>query len=259
MIDLESGKVTPTLRSLFHTDAPQARRCFAVLDGTGHPGRILTDDADNPTWAAVQEGYDGVVYLEGQLDADLVLAIYNELLQENEVLACLYADDPRFDLLPTEPYYQGWVLEYYDRPLGQGLDEIIAMLPDNCELRRLDRDLILLTQWGPDDVEFAGGLDAWEANYMGYALMRGDEVVCESTVGPPAIGLYEPGVITHEDHRGRGYATITCARLIQEIEASGLATYWNCNESNMASAAVARKLGYRIEKQSRVLAWRQKQ
>jgi GNAT superfamily N-acetyltransferase len=238
-------------------DAPQARRCFAVLDRSGHPGRILTDDPSNPTWVAVQEGYDGVTYLEGKLDPSIVAAIFARLLQAGEVLVCLYADDPRVDLLPPNPDYEGWVLEFYDRPAGRGLETIIAKLPDDCLLRRLDRDLILRTQWGPDDVKFAGGLDAWEADYMGYALMRDDVILCESTVGPPSIGLYEPGVITHEDHRGQGYATITCARLVQEIETNGLATYWNCNESNVASAAVARKLGYRIEKRSRVFAWQE--
>ena len=257
MIEIDAGQVTPALRALFGTDAPQARRCFAVLDGTGHPGKIFTENPANPIWGAVQEGYDGVLYLEGKLDAAMVAQVFATLQQDGEVLACLYPDDPRLDLLPPNPYYDGWVLEYYDRPVNRSLGGIIGQLPDDCELRRLDRDLILRTQWGPDDVAFAGGLDAWEATCMGFCLLRGDEILCEATVGPPAIGLYEPGVITHEDHRGKGYATITCARLIQEVEAQGAATFWNCNESNVASAAVARKLGYRVEKRSRVLAWRQ--
>ena len=255
MFEITEGQVTPEVRALFRTDAVQARRCFAVLDGTGHPGRILTDDVAIPTWAAVQEGYDGVVYLEGELNSVLVEAIFVTLRRESEVLVCLNPDDPRLELLPPDPYYQGWVQEFFDRPIGQGLDQLIAGLPDDCQLLRLDRDLIMRTQWGPDDVAFAGGLDAWEADYMGYCLMRDGEILCESTVGPPAIGLYEPGVLTHEDFRGKGYATMTCARLIQEIEANGLATYWNCNESNAASAAVAHKLGYLVEKRSRVLAW----
>jgi RimJ/RimL family protein N-acetyltransferase len=128
-------------------------------------------------------------------------------------------------------------------------------MPEGCEIRRLDRDLIMLTEWGPDDVKSAGGIEAWEKTCFGYCLMRGDEILCEATVGPPAIGLREPGMITQERHRGKGYATITTAHLIQEIEASGERTYWNCAKQNAASAALARKLGYRIEKEYRCMAW----
>ena len=46
------------------------------------------------------------------------------------------------------------------------------------------------------------------------------------------------------------------ARLIQEIEAKGKRTYWNCTIQNVGSAAIARKLGYRIRKEFRCMAWR---
>jgi len=115
--------------------------------------------------------------------------------------------------------------------------------------------LILRTEWGPGDVQQMGGLDAWEATCFGYCLLRGDEILCSASMGPAALGLREPGVFTPEAHRSNGYATITSARLIQEIERLGHQTYWDCARQNGASAAVARKLGYRIEKEYRVLAW----
>lgn len=74
-------------------------------------------------------------------------------------------------------------------------------------------------------------------------------------MGPPALGLYEPGVFTQKEHRGKGYATMVVAKLIQEVEALGGQTYWNCAKQNTASAAIARKLGYRIEKEFRCMAW----
>jgi RimJ/RimL family protein N-acetyltransferase len=35
----------------------------------------------------------------------------------------------------------------------------------------------------------------------------------------------------------------------------GQQTWWNCAKQNVASAALARKLGYRTEREYRVLAW----
>jgi GNAT superfamily N-acetyltransferase len=248
--------VTLALRSLFRTDEPQARRCFAVLDGVVHTGKIITDDPVSPTWGVVWEACDGVTYLGGRLDRATLVRVFANLRKENHVLVGLWLDDPRQDLLPPDAYYDGRTLEFYDRPIGKGLDKHLHKIPQGCEIRRLDRGLIMRTEWGLGDVQFAGGIEVWEKTCFGFCLMRGDEILCEATVGPPAIGLREPGVFTQKEHRGKGYATMTSARLIKEIEALGDETYWNCAQQNVASAAVARKLGYRIEKEYRTMGWR---
>jgi RimJ/RimL family protein N-acetyltransferase len=255
MIHITADEVTLALRALFRTDEPQAPRCFTVLDGTEPTGKILCDDPVNPTWAVVQEPTDNSLYLGGDIDASIVAEIFGTLRQEGEVLVGLWLDDPRLKLLPPNADYDGRTLEFYDRPIGKGLDPYLHPLPEGCKVYRLDRDLIMRTEWGPKDVQAAGGLEVWEQTRFGYCVMRDDEVLAEATVGPPALGLYEPGVFTQEAHRGKGYATITAAHLIQEIESLGGQTYWNCAKQNVASAAVARKLGYGIEKEYRCMAW----
>jgi hypothetical protein len=37
-------QVTPAIRALFRRDEPQARRCFAMLDGTVPIGKIIVND-----------------------------------------------------------------------------------------------------------------------------------------------------------------------------------------------------------------------
>jgi GNAT superfamily N-acetyltransferase len=257
MISIPSTQVTASLRSLFHSADPQAPRCFAVLDGVVKNGKILADNLDNPQWAIVQEGFDNSIFLGGRIDSVAIAEVFTALRQEGEVLVGMWEDDPRLGFLPSSPTYDGRTLEFYDRPLGSGLESFLRQVPPDCEIHRLDRDLILRTEWGPGDVKFAGGLDNWEKSCFGYCLMRGDEILSEATVGPPALGCYEPGVFTHPDHRNKGYGTMVVARLIQEIEAKGGQSYWNCSKQNAASAAIARKLGYRIEKEYRCMAWKQ--
>ncbi len=254
MIHITSEQVTPALRVLFLTDEPQARRCFAVLNEL-HTGKIITDDPIHPTRGVVWEAYDGTTYLGGRLDSATLAQIFTDLRQEGDVLVGLWLDDPRCYILPPDPDYDGRTLEFYDRPIGEGLDQFLNQVPQGYEIRRLDRHLIMRTEWGPDDVQFAGGIDAWEKTCFGYCLICGSEILCEATVGPPAIGLREPGVFTQEAHRGKGYATLTTAHLIKEIETLGDQTYWNCAKQNVASAMVARKLGYRVEKEYRCMAW----
>lgn len=255
MIQITSDRVTLALRSLFRTDEPQASRCFAVLDGINPRGKILTDHPHDPTWAIVQEPYDGSLYLGGEIDGETFAKVFAMLRQEGDVLIGLWEDDPRLHLLPLDPDYDGRTLEFYDRPAGEGLDPYVRQVPADCMIKRLDRDLIMRTEWGPNDVAFAGGLESWEKSCFGYCLLRDDEILSEATVGPSALGLYEPGVFTQIAHRGKGYGTMTTARLIQEIEARGGRTYWNCAKQNVASAAIARKLGYRVEKECRCMSW----
>jgi predicted GNAT family acetyltransferase len=112
------------------------------------------------------------------------------------------------------------------------------------------------TEWKPDDVRFVGGVEIWEKKHIGYCLIKDKKIVAEASAGPPALGMYEPGVFTQETHREMGYGTIVSARLLQEIEKLGGQTYWNCAKQNTASAAIARKLGYRVEKEYRCIAWK---
>jgi RimJ/RimL family protein N-acetyltransferase len=236
-------------------DEPQTPRCFAVLDGHVNRGEILCDNPINPTWAVVQEQCDGTIYWGGDISHTILSTVFDRLRMDGKVLVGLWPQDHRIDLLPPNPDYDGRALEFYDRPIGEGLEQHLSRLPEGYELRRLDRHLIMQTEWGPNDVHSRGGLENWERNCFGYCLMHDDKVICEATVGPPTLSLYEPGVFTQQAQRGKGYATLTAARLIQEIEALGGQTYWNCAKQNLASAAVARKLGYRVIKEYRCMAW----
>jgi RimJ/RimL family protein N-acetyltransferase len=256
MIEIISDHVTPEIIKLFRRDEPQAPRCFRVLKGVIQSGKIFTDDVENPTWSVVQEPHDHSLYFGGSIDSEIMFSVITKLRKVGDVLVGMWLDDPRIDQLPGDNYYDGWTLEFYNRPIGKGLSKYINSLPDDCELHRLDRNLIMQTEWGTDDVQFAGGAEKWEKKYIGYCLKNEARIAAEATAGPSVLGMYEPGVFTQERHRKKGYGTIVSARLIQEIESLGGQTYWNCAKQNLASAAIARKLGYRVEKEYRCIAWK---
>jgi predicted GNAT family acetyltransferase len=255
MFQILSDKVTLANRSLFRNDEPQAPRCFAVLDGTTSTGKIIVDNLRDPKWGIVQEAGDNSIYLGGNINIETFAEVFAALRQEGDVLVGMWPNDPRLKLLPPNPVYNGRTLEFYDRPIGEGLDTYLRQVPVDCTINRLDRDLIMRTEWGPNDVNSIGGIDSWEKSCFGYCLMCGHEILSEATVGPSALGLYEPGVFTQIEHRGKGYATMVVSRLIQEIEARGGQTYWNCSKQNIASGAIARKLGYRVEKEYLCMVW----
>ena len=253
MIQVPPDHVTPQLRALFDPRMPAGFRCFAVIAGDA-VGRIFTDNPLRPTWGAVQEGAFGTVYPGGELAASTWLRLIAKLRDDGDVLVGLWPDDERIQLLPSARDYAGFTLDFTDRPIGAGLDRY-SQLPDGCTMRNLDRELFERSE----DRDFYSGLygsveQALEKVHARF-LMRGDEICCESYAYFAALGTIEIAAATREPYRGRGYATITCAHLIQECEVYGYQTYWNCARQNLGSAALARKLGYRTEKEYRLLAW----
>jgi len=158
-------------------------------------------------------------------------------------------------LLPPAPDYDGFTLNFTNRPDGAGLEEYLRELPDGCIIRALDRELFERSTSRDFYCTMYGSAERVLEKVQARFLMHADEICCESYAYFAALGIIEIATSTSEPYRGRGYATMTCAHLIQACEAQGYQTYWNCAKQNLASAAVARKLGFRTEKEYRLLAW----
>jgi GNAT superfamily N-acetyltransferase len=234
---------------------PASLRCFTVLD-SNVIGDILTDDPDNPSWGLVRENADGSIYLGGVIEAATLGQLVARLRRTGDVLIGAWPGDPWPEGLPPNPDYVGRVLEFVDRPGDDAALEVLSrQIPEGCVLRPMERELIEQSAQRDRTVQGFGSVDRFLIKGLGSTLMRGEEVLCEASAGPEVMGLREMGVFTYEPHRGRGYATATCAHLVRKIESAGLQTYWNCAKQNLASAAVARKLGYRLESEYKLLAW----
>lgn len=237
--------VTPTLAALFQPDEPGAIRLFAVLDGGGP---ILTDDPAQPTWAIVRDLY-GTLFFGGAVKAEMITAAIAHFKPRGDVLVGLWPHDRRLSLLPAQRDYDGWTIDF-DHRAGD-LDAF--SVPAGCELRRIDAGLF------PRCTAYDWYVEIYGANalsrLLGFALLRDGELVSEAFAMPPVRGVRELGVDTAADHRRLGYATIVAAAVIRACEFVGFDTYWNCAAQNVASAALARRLGYRRERRYRLLAW----
>lgn len=249
-ITLSPHQVSPALRTMFAASDPASVRCFAVLDGHA-AGVIFTDNPESPSWAVLQEAAFGSLYLAGTIQPALMSQMVKWLQLEADVMLGLWPDDPRWNLLPSTHDYSGYTLEFTHRVD----DHPLPAVPDGCKLIQLDRTLFKQILDRSLLIRMYGSVDqALEWGY-GLCLLRDDELLCESFAGPAANGIIELGVETNPHHLHKGYATITCVHLIQQVESLGYLTYWNCAEQNEASIALARKLGYRTEKKYHLRAW----
>jgi GNAT superfamily N-acetyltransferase len=256
MFQLPGRVLNPAIKALFDLNQPAALRCMGVLDGE-LPGRVFTDNPEHPTWVVMQEQVFGTLYLGGEPDATTVHGLIDDLRADGEVMIGFWLDDSHTSTLLPQPEYEGSVLDYNDRPRGEGLD-VLADVPEGCELRRVDRALFERLTDRDFTLRVFGSAEAALEKGIGLCLMRGDLLVCETFAGPPIRGKIEVGVSTHPDYRGRDYATFTCNRLVEACEAMGYDTYWNCNAQNTPSVKLARKLGYRREQPYRLWWWSHK-
>lgn len=256
-MQVKPTQVFPNFRSLFDVDMPTGLRCLGVLNGD-LGGRIFTDDPLRPTWGVVQEAYDGTIYLGGAINTSLLHQLINNLCTEGQVVLGLWFDDTRLEIPSLNPEYDGAAIDFTNRPIGQGLESLLRPIPDGYELQRVDEQLFVRCAEYEQSVAALGGPEKALEKLIGFCLMDGNEIVCEAFAGVAIMGVREMGVATHKAYRQRGFATLTCAHLIHTCEQMGYQTYWNCARQNLASAALARKLGYRTEQEYRVLAWFQK-
>ena len=254
MLQIGPEQITPELKALFHADDPASLRCFAVLDGHA-AGLVWADSPVHPLWAIVQEAGFGTIYLGGLPDTAILTVLITEFRQTGDVLIGLSHEDARFELLPPYSDYTGQVLEFTNRPIGEGLERWLDHPPMNCEVRCIDSVLFERCLERELLVHIFGSPTLALANGVGVCLMRGEQIVSEAQAGPAAQGLIEIGTMTHERYRERGYATYICAYLLRLCELQGYQTYWNCAKQNRASVALAHKLGYRTTKEYELRAW----
>lgn len=251
LVEFPPGTAPDAVRRLMPRVGHTWRRSVAVLDGASR-GRILTDDPAGPTWVAVQEfSDDNMLYLGGTLRREQLAALIDNLRRDRSVSVGLSGGDVLVGLLPPGADVDRVDLDFEDRDPAVDL-AALAEPPAGLRLERIDEGLLERCIWFPWMVRPEAALDLG----LGYCLLDGERVASEAFAGPAVGGVLEMAVITDEAYRRRGLARVVTARTILECERRGAATWWNTSLGNVASAALARELGYRTERRYRVLSWR---
>ena len=160
------------------------------------------------------------------------------------------------------PYIEGWNSLLVPSNLARDLERPIAMAAQTLTITTmediyhvLDRPIAsiehdpavrLLT---PDDQDLLGGSDAFTSHDLGEtviaaAVVDGEIVSLAHTFAwsPEHVDI---GAMTHEEFRGRGYATSAAALVAEEILKQGRVPVWSCSATNEPSLRIAEKLGFR--------------
>jgi RimJ/RimL family protein N-acetyltransferase len=257
MIEIHSNQVTPELDRMFEQDMPTVVRALAVLGG-GIAGKIFTDNPSRPSWGLVQENDDGTLYLGGQVDRHVLGEAIAALRKPGVVCLAFREGDANLELFPPDPDDTVDCLEF-DRPIGSSdLTPYLANISPGFTVQRMDRPLLERSPRRDEYLSRYGSFENLLDLSIAVCILHEGEAVCDAFADMEIKGRREIGIRTHKEYRWQGLATIACSYLIQLCEESGAATYWDCNKSNAASIALARKLGFQNEREYRAFVFKPK-
>jgi RimJ/RimL family protein N-acetyltransferase len=252
MISIDAEQVSSEIIGLFDPTKPTLTRALLVLEGLNR-GQILVDDPVHPSWAVVRDGMYGTLYFGGQASAPLVASLVQHFRRIGEVGIGCWLDDPLNDFIPMSPHYDGRTLYFTERSSMDA--STVPALTEEFQLILRDES------WLPKSFDYEsilasfGSAEKVVETTLGVIILDGETVVCEAATGAPTHGMIEVGVTTAEAYRGRGLATIACARLIELCEERGYRTWWDCAKQNTPSVKLARRLGYYNEREYRYVWW----
>ena len=243
----------PALPALFDPDVPDNPVLWAVLEGH-HTGKALVDNLHHPSQCVLRT--DAVLTFFGHQTTQLFL---NEAIAYFRHIGAVWLVwPPAISSRLLEPEAGSIIqrLEFYDYdPCSDMLVQSRQSLPSGFEIHPIDRQLLERCEWRSDMEFYCGSADSFLANGLGLCLMQGNEIIVEAYVSSFGLVSAEIGAVTHEAYRGRGFAPIACAYLIEACEQRGYRAYWSCDADNPASIRVARKLGFRQEKAYQILEY----
>jgi GNAT superfamily N-acetyltransferase len=238
-------KVQPLFQGMSHNQSI----VDAVFEGN-HTARIFVDDPKHPSSALAAMGCE-FFFPVGCVDNQA----FNEIMRER-ILSELIPAEGHLLLFPTSEAWQS-VLDalfadykllhvtrkaftfYPDRFKGK-YNGWRKLVPEGYTVQRYDHRLAE----GVGLAEFWGSLDNFLEHGVGFAVLRGDEVVSRCHTVMVGNGEAEISIETEEPYRRRGFATLTACAFIEYCMKHGLHPAWSCWENNIASQILAQKLGF---------------
>jgi len=217
--------------------------------------RMFVDDPSSPGVALLCYR-DGLCLIAGEPNAETALDIIRAATESS-------SDPPRFSWvsLPSDEWAdvfrsafgcRFYVFQRVSLTFERTNTPLLRQptkAPDGFTLSRID---LALARRITEEIDRSFGLlwpspEEFVEKSLGFCLTEDDTIV---TV---AYSAFEPkermclSVATVPDHRGRGFAAMTCAPLVRRCLENDVEPEWGASLNNRASLSVARKLGFANE------------
>lgn len=108
-----------------------------------------------------------------------------------------------------------------------------------------------------ENINYFGGPEKWVKEGVGFCIQEGEKIVCMVMgykTSIPITQSMEIDIATYPDYRGRGFATLVSAKLIEYSLKKGIEPHWDA--ANPLSVKLAEKLGFTDPEPYNFYYWR---
>ena len=238
-------KACPLFRGMGHSQL----FADAVFEGN-HVGRIFVDDPVSPT-AALLAPICEFFFLAGRTDN----TAFNQAMQAL-ILAELVSPEGELLIFPTSAAWQNALdklfadharLHIARKAFAFNHEQFTTKhagwqkrVPEGYAIQRYSRHC----SEGTEIADFWGSLDNFLARGVGFAVVKGDEIISRCHSVMVGGGEAEISIETVEPYRRQGFATLAACALIEQCLEQGLRPAWSCWDNNITSQILAQNLGF---------------
>lgn len=246
-----------------------------IIEGN-NPGRVFLDDVDLPRTGFIWTMW-GYYYLVGdtgnmKFAEELCDLLIRELIPASRQLGenspILYPQPTEWEAgLPVILKGKVWQ-KIYRRVFSFQPSKFDALswrdqIPEGYRFERIDENLLNNSSIRPMIVKEI--TTSWNSveDYLakeapGVCLLYKDEIISLCTTVALGKGKAEISIITPEQYRNRGFATIAASAFIEQCLARNLQPNWECFWNHTISCMLAEKLGFEQQFDHPVYFWAEK-
>lgn len=223
----------------------------AVFEGKS-AARIFVDHLERPGAALLCRTYE--YFIGGDDSSRSIRRFISDAPEEAGVFAELYGYVPtsreweamlladhgdRLVVIPRRSFHFGLASRWSAADIATSAPPDVKLVAIDAALaERIDSEM----DWGIG--RFWGGYDRFTAGGFGFCAMIGDAIASFAFSVEVSGRLTNIGVGTAPAYRRRGLAVLTCAAFITESLHRGLLPTWDSDAANLASVALAKRLGF---------------
>lgn len=222
-------------------------------------GTVFTDNKNNPSFFLVctpstPSTPNAYAYLAGELDncsLKQVMAYLKSLPKISLVVPLKWKFRTFFEkngFKPVERMQLRRSSDLFDLGIWK------QFLPSHYSICKIDAENFEKCNWHHFIVHIYGDKDHFFENGKGFCLVDQEKIVSES-YALISNRTAEIGVVTNKQYRGQNFGTTISAIALDYCYKNNIEPYWNCDVTNPASSAIAKKLGFEEQSKYLFLKW----
>lgn len=218
----------------------------------GIMGKIYAPKGDTPDCAVAMLG--DFAFYTGRANREL--ALFKPESRKDSHFIIMVGDSDEWNEVFTSCYGDKCKLHtryaiYKDTQFDvDNLKNLRAQLPSGYSYKLIDKELYdhcLANKWCADFVNNFDSYEQYRDHGLGVMVLRGDEPVAGASSYSYYLEGIEIEIVTKEEYRKKGLATVAAAELILECLDRGLYPSWDA--ANLMSVGLSQKLGYTFNKE----------